>query len=121
MIRDEDLDKLLAAVGAQAEPALWTRTRARIEARRGAAGWLAWAMRPAALGASLAVFAGALAVSAALVATAPATLTDASYENLTEALVADLGGATGTDAAATTGAPPAAVPPAATADSGGAR
>jgi hypothetical protein len=116
MIRDDDLDKLLGAVRADAEPAVWARARARIEARRGAGGWLAWAMRPAALGASLAVFVGALAVSAALVATAPRTLSDGSSENLTEALVADLSGPA---AAGETPAP--ALPPASTPDSGGTR
>lgn len=120
MIRDENLDKLLAAVGAEAEPALWTRARARIEARRGAGGWLAWVMRPAALGASLAVFAGALAVSAALVATAPLAVTDEAYESLTEALVADLNGSAAAAETPATEATPAS-PPASTPDSGGAR
>jgi hypothetical protein len=117
MIRDDDLSRLLGAVRADAEPALWTRARARIEARprAGVGGWWAWVMRPAALGASLAVFAGAVAVSAALVTTAPRALTDGSYESLTEALVADLNGS------AAAAMPTPATPPAATPDSGGAR
>jgi hypothetical protein len=130
-MRDDDLSRLLGAVRADAEPALWTRARARIEAggRAGVRGWRAWVMRPAALGASLAVFAGAVAVSAALVSTAPRALTDGSYDTLTEALVADLSGATTATVAAPATQAPAAAPasqapaaaPAATPDSGGAR
>ena len=52
---DEDpaLTRMLRAVRAEADPALWTRVRARIEARRRVPALLAWAMRPAALAASL--------------------------------------------------------------------
>jgi hypothetical protein len=124
MMHDEDLSKLLSAVRADADPALWTRVRSRLATREraGAAGWLAWAMRPAALGASLAVFAGALAVSAALVATAPQTTTVDSYSSLTEALVADIDGTAAAPAApAATPAAPAAPAPGATSDSGGVR
>lgn len=52
---DEDpgLTRMLRAVRAEADPALWTRVRARIEARRRVPALLLWAMRPAALAASL--------------------------------------------------------------------
>ena len=42
------LTRLLQAVRADADPALWTRVRARIEARRRLPALLALAMRPAA-------------------------------------------------------------------------
>jgi hypothetical protein len=54
---DEDpgLTRMLRAVRAEADPALWTRVRARIEAGRRVPPLLVWAMRPAALAASLAL------------------------------------------------------------------
>ena len=119
---DDELSRLLASVGADADPVLWTRARARIEARerRGAGGWLVWWMRPAALGASLAVFAVAAATSLALLATTPSTLPVGDADNLTDALVADVSTTAG--AARTTAAGAAATPaPAAagsTSDSG---
>jgi hypothetical protein len=95
--RDEDarLSRLLAAVRADAEPALWTRVRARIEARerdRGPA-WLAWLERPVALGASFALLAAAVATSLTLVAGAPRVppaAAPASADDLADALVAEL-------------------------------
>jgi hypothetical protein len=99
---DDELSRLLASVGADADPALWTRARARIEARerRAAGGWLVWWMRPAALGASLAVFAVAAITSLALLATAPSTLPVGDADNLTDALVADVSATTGEAGAA---------------------
>jgi len=52
---DPELGRLLRAVRADAEPALWTRVRARIEARERTPALVRWAMRPAALAASLAL------------------------------------------------------------------
>jgi hypothetical protein len=89
---DERITRLLAAVRAEAEPALWTRVRARIEEReRGQArGWVAWLMRPAVLGGSLALLAVAIATSLALVATAPQTSGTTTAETLEDALVVEL-------------------------------
>ncbi len=113
---DERISRLLRAVQAEADPALWTRARARIEAaERRPRGWTAWAMRPAALGVSLALLALALATTVALVATAPATRAVLTSEDLPEALVAELESATETGAAAGVPAPGGA------ADSGAAR
>jgi hypothetical protein len=103
---------------------VWTRARARIEARerRGAGGWLAGWMRPAALGASLAVFVVAAATSLALLATAPSTLPVGDADNLTDALVADVSTAAaagGTGAAETQ--TPAPTGTGTTSDSGGTR
>src|SRR5574341_1631750 len=75
MNRNEDLERalsrMLAAVGAEAEPALLTRARARIEARARQPLLLRWAMRPVALGASVALFVASFGLSFALVSTAP--------------------------------------------------
>ena len=49
---EERLLRVLGAIRAEAEPALWTRARARIESRRRVPAPLAWAMRPAALAVS---------------------------------------------------------------------
>ena len=74
-MNDKDLDRtlsrMLAAVGAEAEPALWTRTRARIEARERRPFLVRWAMRPAALGASFALFVASAGLSLALISNAP--------------------------------------------------
>lgn len=88
--QDERLARLLASVRADADPVLWTRVRARIEARERAPRWQAWLMRPAALGTAFAVFAVAMATSVALVATAPRTITAGIPDDLTDALVAEL-------------------------------
>lgn len=83
---DEDpgLTRMLRAVRADADPALWTRVRARIEARRRMPVLLEWAMRPAALGASLALLVATTALALMLEGGAmeasgddPATLADA--------------------------------------------
>jgi len=91
--RDDRITKLMGAVRADAEPALWTRARARIDEReRQARGWVAWLMRPAAIGGSLALLAVAIATSLALVATAPRTVTTntTGAETLEDALVVEL-------------------------------
>jgi hypothetical protein len=91
---DERLERLLASVRAEADPALWTRVRARIEAGGQRAGVLAWIMRPAALGAACALLLVCVAASAALMMTSPRTITAGSTgtsQDLTEALVAELG------------------------------
>lgn len=106
--QDERLARLLASVRADADPALWTRVRARIETGERAPRWQAWLMRPAALGAAFSMLVLAMVASLALVATAPRTLT-ASADDLTDALVAELN--------ETTASNPALVP----GDSGGVR
>jgi hypothetical protein len=100
---DERLSRLLASVRAEADPALWTRVRARIAAgeRARVPAWLGWSMRPAALGASFALLAAAVTVSLTMVATTPAgsISTLASADDLGDALVVEL------DAGATVAAP----------------
>lgn len=85
---DEDLrlTRLLQAVRADADPALWTRVRARALARPRLPGLLAWAMRPAALAASLALFVATAALALAL---APEPSTGDDYATLGEALLAE--------------------------------
>jgi hypothetical protein len=114
--REDELSRLLASVHADADPTVWTRARARIEARerQRATGWLAWVMRPAALGASLAVFVAAVGTSMALLATAPQELALDQADDLTDALVSALSMTTETAA-------PAATSPAPVSDSGGVR
>ena len=87
---DEDpgLTRLLRAVRADADPALWTRVRARIEARPRVPALVAWAMRPAALAASL----GLLVASAALalwLADGAAVANGDGYATLADALIAE--------------------------------
>lgn len=116
--QDRRIARLLGSVRADADPALWTRARARIESRERAAarGWLGWLMRPAALGGSLALLAAAVATSAVLVITAPrSTSTSGSADTLEDALVAELESFAATTAAAGTAAPRV------TADSGASR
>lgn len=96
--QDERLSRLLASVRADAEPALWTRVRARIEAGERAPRWQTWAMRPAALGAAFSMLAVAVVASLALVATAPRTITAGAADDLTDALVAELSETAATDA-----------------------
>ena len=60
---DPEITRLLRAVRADRDPALWTRVRARIEARQRQPLLLRWAMRPAALGASLALFVAVTALA----------------------------------------------------------
>jgi hypothetical protein len=87
---DEDirLTRLLQAVRADADPALWTRVRARALARPPVSGLLAWAMRPAALAASLALFLASAAL-ALLLASGTTVSTDEEYATLGEALLAE--------------------------------
>ena len=87
---DEDpgLTRLLRAVRADADPALWTRVRARIEARPRVPALVAWAMRPAALGASLALLV-ASATLALMLSTGSPVATDEDYATLTDALIAE--------------------------------
>jgi len=117
-MKDEDLDRtlsrMLAAVGADAEPALLTRARARIAARAARPFLVRWAMRPAALGASMAIFVASAGLSFALVASAPETQTGES-STLIESLLEEEGFE---DGAIVT---PPAVAPGSGADSGGAR
>ena len=84
---DPRLTRLLQAVRADADPALWTRVRARIEARPRVPGLLAWAMRPVALGASVALFLASMA--GALVLATDSSVAGEDYATLTEALVAE--------------------------------
>jgi hypothetical protein len=84
---DPKLTRLLQAVRADADPALWTRVRARIEARPRVPRLLAWAMRPAALAASVALFLASMA--GALVLATDSSVAGEDYATLTEALVAE--------------------------------
>lgn len=85
---DPELARWLAAVGADADPALWTRVRARIEARRRVPALVRWAMRPAALAASLALFVASAAL--ALMLNSGATVaTGEQYTSLADALLAE--------------------------------
>jgi hypothetical protein len=95
---DPRLTRLLQAVRADADPALWTRVRARIESRRHLPALLAWAMRPAALAASVALLVVAAGVTLMLGAPTPtlpstslaASLTTTDEEaTLGDALVAE--------------------------------
>jgi hypothetical protein len=87
---DEDpgLTRMLRAVQADADPALWIRVRARIEARRRVPAPLAWAMRPAALAASLALLV-ASATLAFMLTTGSSVGTDEDYATLADALIAE--------------------------------
>ncbi len=87
---DEQLDRLLASVRADAEPALWTRVRARIEAAERRPRWLAWSMRPAALAAALSLLVVSVVASVALVVTTPRVTTVVASDDLGDALVAEL-------------------------------
>src|SRR5262245_63226568 len=86
--QDPRLTRMLRAVRADADPALWTRVRARIEARPRVPALFLWAMRPAALAASLAllVATGALAL---LLSTGASSSTGDDYDTLADALVAE--------------------------------
>lgn len=84
---DERLTELLRAARAEADPVLWTRARARIEARP-ASGLLAWLMRPAALAASMAALVLSVGVSAFLVLHSEPRFTSTSSEtSLADALI----------------------------------
>ncbi|HEY2954477.1 MAG TPA: hypothetical protein VGK89_04440 [Candidatus Eisenbacteria bacterium] len=117
-MKDEDLDRklsrLLAAVGAEAEPALLTRARARIESRARQPLLVRWAMRPAALGASMALLVASAGLSFALIAGAPRSGSSESA-TLLESLLEERG----IEDAITVAAP--AAPSGSAADSGGAR
>jgi len=91
MMRDDDdarLTRLLGAVRAEADPALWTRVRARARARPHVPGMLSWAMRPAALAASLALFVASAALALMLASGSSATGGE-EYATLDEALMAE--------------------------------
>jgi len=87
---DRKLSRMLAAVGAEADPALLTRARARIEARAGQPLLVRWAMRPAALGASMALFVASAGLSFALISTAPQSSSSESA-TLIESLLEERG------------------------------
>ena len=86
---DRTLSRMIAAVRADAEPALLTRARARIEARVRQPWFVRWAMRPAALGASVALFVASAGLSLALVSNAP--VSEASDSTLMESLLQERG------------------------------
>ena len=91
--RDEDgedvgLTRLLRATRADADPALWTRVRARIASRRRVPVLLDWAMRPAALAASLGLFLASAGLTLMLASGASDSSGD-DYATLGEALVAE--------------------------------
>jgi hypothetical protein len=89
---DEDdprLTRLISAVRADAEPALWTRVRARAEARPAVTGPLAWITRPAALAASFALLLGTAGIALTLGGTPNVAASGEEYATLGEALVAE--------------------------------
>ena len=86
--QDRDLIRMLRAVRADADPALWTRVRARIEGRPRVPALLAWAIRPAALGASLALLV-ASATLALMLSTGPSVGASEEYASLGDALIAE--------------------------------
>jgi hypothetical protein len=88
--RDRRLNQLLRAIRADADPALWTRARARIEARARAPWLVTWAMRPAALGMALATLVAACGLSLLLVASAPDS-DDPTSATLIETILAERG------------------------------
>jgi hypothetical protein len=85
---DPELTRLLRAVRADADPALWTRVRARIEARPRVPALVAWAMRPAALAASLALLVASAAL-ALLLADGTTVTSGEEYATLGDALIAE--------------------------------
>jgi hypothetical protein len=97
---DRTLSRMIAAVGADAPPALMTRARARIEARAAQPSLVRWVMRPAALGASVALFVASAGLSLALVSGAPGSEAGES-SSLMESLLAERG----IEAASALGAP----------------
>lgn len=73
------LGRWLSAARADADPAVWTRARARLEARGRELGAFEWLLRPVALAISGALFAASLAVGVMLVRATPVDATsDAS-------------------------------------------
>jgi hypothetical protein len=93
---DERLARWIGAVRADADPALWTRVRARIEAgdeRLLLPPWLQWLMRPAALGTAAAAL--ALVCGAGLVTLrSDGTAAESNAGSLTEALLDEVTGST---------------------------
>jgi hypothetical protein len=90
---DDRLVRMIRATRAEADPFLWTRVRARIEARERVPRPLRWLVRPTALAVSAALLVVALGVSWALI---PGTAARADGDTTTviEALLADANGAT---------------------------
>jgi hypothetical protein len=86
--QDPGLSRLLRAVRADADPALWTRVRARIEARPRVPALVAWATRPAALAAALALLVASAAL-ALLLAAGTTVGTAEDYATLGDALLAE--------------------------------
>jgi hypothetical protein len=87
---DEDirLTRLLQVVRADADPALWTRVRARIESRPRVPALLALAMRPAALAASFALLLATAALALLLVGAGTISTVE-EYASLGDALLAE--------------------------------
>jgi|SRR5262245_1060424 len=83
---DPELERLLRAVKADRDPALWTRVRARIEARERVPALVRWAMRPAALAASLALFIAVSSV-ALMLGMQTTVATGETYTSIADALV----------------------------------
>jgi len=102
---DLRLARLLRAVRADADPALWTRVRARIESRARVAGLLGWAMRPAALAASLALLIAASLVAVQIASDGTLSGTE-DYATLGEALIAERDAEASSPAPTTPARPP---------------
>ncbi len=86
---DARLERLLAATRAHADPAVLTRTRARLGGRTSAPKVLAWLGRPAALAAACALFVVSAGVSFTLLRGEPATTS--SDTSLVSSLLGDDG------------------------------
>src|SRR5262245_15041881 len=107
---DERLSRLMRAVRADADPALWTRVRARLEAgERDAVArpqWLQWLARPAALATASLLLVITAGIGFATLPRGEGTTTSSntrSYESLTDALIGDVDVSTATPADADTG------------------
>ena len=93
---DERLARWIGAVRAEADPALWTRVRARLAADEEPdllPAWLRWLMRPAALGAAAAAV--MLVCGFGLFSLRPAdSAVESTAGSLTEALLDEVTGTT---------------------------
>ena len=116
---DPELTRLLHAVRADRDPALWTRVRARIEARQHQPWLLRWAMRPAAHGASLALFV-AVTTLALTLGTGGSVTSGDTYTSIADALVDERDSEVQSEPATPAPAPVTATPGAAS-DTGAAR
>jgi hypothetical protein len=86
---DEALDRALRSVQASADPAVWTRARARLAERAAVPRGLGWAARPHALALSLALFCASVTLCWMLVRALPQASDDET--SLAQAVQSALG------------------------------